>query len=134
MRILRLLWAFLTSRWLWSLIGIALLGAIVWLFGPLVSVGTVRPLAGEIALRPLTVFLFPLAFESYDRACRHPFRMFSEDRRKGFGEITGRDTFQIQRGNKIVERGDTTEITGKDGTGKACSFSFVPYPSVTSHI
>ena len=49
MRILRLLWAFLTSRWLWSLIGLALLATIVWLFGPLVSIGTARPLAGELA-------------------------------------------------------------------------------------
>ena len=49
MAVLRFLWAVLTSRWLWSLIGIALLGAIVWLFGPLVGIGTARPLAGEIA-------------------------------------------------------------------------------------
>ena len=36
----RVLWAFLTSRWLWTLIGLALLVAIIWIFGPLVGVGT----------------------------------------------------------------------------------------------
>ncbi|HET9067885.1 MAG TPA: type VI secretion system membrane subunit TssM, partial [Amaricoccus sp.] len=49
MAVLRFIWAVFTSRWLWSLIGIALLGAIVWMFGPLVAIGTARPLAGDIA-------------------------------------------------------------------------------------
>ena len=45
MVVLRILWAFLTSRWLWTFIGLALLGAVIWLFGPLVAVGDVEPFA-----------------------------------------------------------------------------------------
>ena len=45
MVVLRILWAFLTSRWLWTFIGLALLGALIWLFGPLVAVGEAKPFA-----------------------------------------------------------------------------------------
>ena len=48
MVVLRFLWAFLTSRWLWSLFGLALLGLIVWIFGRLVAIGTAHPFASEI--------------------------------------------------------------------------------------
>ena len=58
MRLLRWLWAVLTSRWLWSLIGLALVGTIIWLFGPLVAIGTARPLAGELARLGAIVGLF----------------------------------------------------------------------------
>ena len=44
MFILRFLWAVLTSRWLWTLIGIALLSLIIWVFGPIVRVGASRTL------------------------------------------------------------------------------------------
>ena len=42
MFILRFLWAVLTSRWLWTLIGLALLSLVIWVFGPIVRVGDVR--------------------------------------------------------------------------------------------
>ncbi len=45
----RAIWAFLTSRWLWSLIGLACLALIVWMFGPLLGLGDLRPLQGETA-------------------------------------------------------------------------------------
>lgn len=42
MFILRFLWAVLTSRWLWTLIGITLLSLVIWVFGPIVRVGPIR--------------------------------------------------------------------------------------------
>jgi type VI secretion system protein ImpL len=45
--VLRFLWALLTSRWLWTFIGLVLLGLIVWMFGPLVAIGEARPFASE---------------------------------------------------------------------------------------
>lgn len=47
MFILRFIWSVLTSRWLWTLIGLMLLSAIIWFFGPLVSVGDFAPLSSE---------------------------------------------------------------------------------------
>ncbi|TGT95450.1 type VI secretion system membrane subunit TssM [Mesorhizobium sp. M5C.F.Ca.ET.164.01.1.1] len=47
MFILRFLWAVLTSRWLWTLIGIALLSLVIWVFGPIVRVGAYEPFASE---------------------------------------------------------------------------------------
>jgi len=44
---LRAVWRVLTSRWLWSLIGLGCLGLIVWMFGPLLGFGDLRPLDGE---------------------------------------------------------------------------------------
>ncbi|TIW60598.1 MAG: type VI secretion system membrane subunit TssM, partial [Mesorhizobium sp.] len=43
MFILRFLWAVLTSRFLWTLIGIALLSLVIWIFGPIVQVGPYSP-------------------------------------------------------------------------------------------
>ncbi|OAP34582.1 type VI secretion protein VasK [Sinorhizobium glycinis] len=47
MRLFRFLWAVLTSRWLWTFIGLILLSLIIWIFGPIVSVGESAPLASE---------------------------------------------------------------------------------------
>ena len=47
MFILRFLWAVLTSRWLWTLIGLTLLSLIIWVFGPIVRVGESEPFASE---------------------------------------------------------------------------------------
>ncbi|WP_192256012.1 type VI secretion system membrane subunit TssM [Mesorhizobium caraganae] len=47
MFILRFLWAVLTSRFLWTLIGLALLSLIIWVFGPIVRVGDYVPMATE---------------------------------------------------------------------------------------
>jgi type VI secretion system protein ImpL len=47
MFILRFLWAVLTSRWLWTLIGLTLLSLIIWIFGPIVKIGQSEPFASE---------------------------------------------------------------------------------------
>ncbi|MEJ6784832.1 type VI secretion system membrane subunit TssM [Aminobacter sp. Piv2-1] len=47
MFILRFLWSVLTSRWLWTFIGLALLSAIIWVFGPIVQIGRSAPFASE---------------------------------------------------------------------------------------
>lgn len=49
MRALRLLLAALTSRTLWTFLGLALLCGLVWQFGALVSVGETVPLASDLA-------------------------------------------------------------------------------------
>lgn len=46
---LRAIWAILASRALWTTIGVVCLAALIWLFGPLLAFGTVRPLEGETA-------------------------------------------------------------------------------------
>jgi type VI secretion system protein ImpL len=48
MRILKAIFRFLFSRRLWTFIGIVLLCGLIWLFGPLVSVGDLTPLADEL--------------------------------------------------------------------------------------
>lgn len=48
MRILKAIFRLLISRRLWTFIGLALLCALIWLFGPLVSVGTAAPLADPL--------------------------------------------------------------------------------------
>ncbi|MCX7888229.1 MAG: type VI secretion system membrane subunit TssM [Rhodobacteraceae bacterium] len=48
MRVLKAILRFLFSRGLWIFIGLAILSALIWLFGPLVSVGEVEPLASEL--------------------------------------------------------------------------------------
>lgn len=48
MFILRFLWAVLTSRFLWTLIGLLLVSALVWIFGPIVAIGDSTPFADEI--------------------------------------------------------------------------------------
>ena len=47
MFILRFLWAVLTSRFLWTLIGLTLLSLVIWVFGPIVRVGAYEPFASE---------------------------------------------------------------------------------------
>ncbi|MHA6686767.1 type VI secretion system membrane subunit TssM [Mesorhizobium sp. A556] len=47
MFVLRFLWAVLTSRWLWTLIGLALLSLVIWIFGPIVRVGRSEPFASD---------------------------------------------------------------------------------------
>ena len=37
------------SRWLTTLLGVLLLGLVVWFFGPLLAVGITRPLETELA-------------------------------------------------------------------------------------
>jgi type VI secretion system protein ImpL len=48
MIILRFLWAVLTSRWLWTFIGLTLLAGLIWFFSPLVQVGPYSPFESEI--------------------------------------------------------------------------------------
>ncbi len=48
MRILKAIFGFLISRRFWTMVGIALLCALIWLYGPLVSVGESAPLAPEL--------------------------------------------------------------------------------------
>ncbi|MDO5756833.1 MAG: type VI secretion system membrane subunit TssM [Rhodobacterales bacterium] len=39
---------FIFSRFLWTLIGIAILCTLIWFYGPLISIGDAAPLAGEL--------------------------------------------------------------------------------------
>jgi type VI secretion system protein ImpL len=48
MKILKAIFRFLFSRRLWTFIGIVLLCALIWLFGPLVSIGEMVPLADDL--------------------------------------------------------------------------------------
>lgn len=48
MKVLKAIFRFLFSRRLWTFIGVALLCALIWLFGPLVSVGDMVPLADDL--------------------------------------------------------------------------------------
>ncbi|MBL9072888.1 type VI secretion system membrane subunit TssM [Tabrizicola sp.] len=48
MKVLKAIFRFLFSRRLWTFIGILLLCALIWLFGPLVSVGDMVPLADDL--------------------------------------------------------------------------------------
>ena len=54
MRVIKAILRFLISRRLWTFIGLAILCSLIWLFGPLVSVGETAPLAGEMA-RGITI-------------------------------------------------------------------------------
>jgi type VI secretion system protein ImpL len=47
MFLLRFLWSVLISRWLWTLIGLVLLSLMIWIFGPVVSVGPYAPFASQ---------------------------------------------------------------------------------------
>jgi type VI secretion system protein ImpL len=47
MAVLRFLWAVVSSRWLWTAIGLALLVALIWFWGPLIDFGDAVPLASE---------------------------------------------------------------------------------------
>ena len=42
------IFGFLISRLFWSLVGLALLSALIWLYGPLVSIGEAAPLAPDL--------------------------------------------------------------------------------------
>jgi type VI secretion system protein ImpL len=48
MRILKAIFRFLFSRKLWIFIGVVLLCALIWQFGPLLAFGTAQPLADEL--------------------------------------------------------------------------------------
>ena len=48
MKVIKAVFRFLFSRRLWTFIGIVLLCALIWLFGPLVSVGDMVPLADDL--------------------------------------------------------------------------------------
>lgn len=61
MAILRILWALLTARWLWTLIGILLVSLLVWVFGPIVSVGGAAPLEPEL-VRLIVIGILLLAW------------------------------------------------------------------------
>ncbi len=61
MAIFRFLWAILTSRWLWTFIGLMLLSLIIWIFGPIISVGESTPFASEI-VRLIVIGLLLLLF------------------------------------------------------------------------
>jgi type VI secretion system protein ImpL len=60
MFILRAIWAFFTSRWLWTFLGVVCLAAIIWLFGPFVGFGEARPFEGELARLVLILSLLLL--------------------------------------------------------------------------
>ncbi|MBP7241247.1 type VI secretion system membrane subunit TssM [Amaricoccus sp.] len=63
MAILRFIWAVVSSRWLWTAIGLVLLSALVWFWGPLLAFGDAAPLASEtvrLALIGALVFLWLL--------------------------------------------------------------------------
>lgn len=49
MGIIKTIFGFLFSRFLWTLIGIALLCLLIWVYGPLFQFGTATPLGSEIA-------------------------------------------------------------------------------------
>lgn len=48
MKVIKAIFRFLFSRRLWTFIGIVLLCALIWLFGPLISVGDMVPLADDL--------------------------------------------------------------------------------------
>ncbi len=74
MFILRFLWAVLTSRFLWTLIGLALLSAIIWIFGPIVRIGASEPFASEtvriILIAALVIFWLIWLIVAQRRAIR----------------------------------------------------------------
>lgn len=49
LKLLKKTFGFLVSRFLWTLIGVGLICALIWFFGPLVQVGSMVPLGSEIA-------------------------------------------------------------------------------------
>lgn len=58
MRLLRRIWKFLTSRFLWTLVGLGLLAALIWVFGPLLAFGDARPLADETVRLAVIALIF----------------------------------------------------------------------------
>lgn len=79
MFMLRFFWSVLTSRWLWTLIGIALLALIIWIFGPIISVGPYAPFASQtvrVALIALVVILWLIWLIVAQRRAIRANRMF----------------------------------------------------------
>jgi len=60
MALFRILWAFLTSRWLWTFIGLLLLSLLIWLFAAQVGFGTAKPFAAPEVRLGLIAALFIL--------------------------------------------------------------------------
>ncbi|MBU3031509.1 type VI secretion system membrane subunit TssM [Paracoccus marinaquae] len=48
MTVLKKIFGFLFSRCLWTLIGVAILCVLIWLYGPLISFGAMQPLASDL--------------------------------------------------------------------------------------
>ena len=70
MKVLKAIFRFLFSRRLWTFIGIVLLCALIWFFGPLVSVGEMVPLEGDLVRMIviaviLVLWLFSLLLASF---------------------------------------------------------------------
>jgi type VI secretion system protein ImpL len=74
MGILRRLRALLTSRSLWTFIGLVLLALLIWIYGPQVAVGEVRPLADEVVRLAVIAAIFFAWLDLARRraAARHP--------------------------------------------------------------
>jgi type VI secretion system protein ImpL len=49
MRVLKSVFGFFLSRTFWTLVGLVLLAALIWLYGPLLAFGTATPLASDLA-------------------------------------------------------------------------------------
>ena len=54
------LWRFMRNRWVRTFIGAALLAVIVWLFGPLLGVGSLHPLDSDVVRMIVVVAIFVL--------------------------------------------------------------------------
>ena len=88
-----------------------------------VEVDPVRPEvdispALEGTLRPLPVFILPLSFKPHDGVGGEPLHVLAQDCTEGTGEVAGGDALEVEDGNEIIEGGYTSEVSGKDGTGK----------------
>lgn len=55
----------LTSRILWSLLGVTALAAVIWIMGPLLSIADIRPLESELSRIITIVVLYLLWAQSY---------------------------------------------------------------------
>ncbi len=60
MALFRILWAFLTSRWLWTFIGLACVSLLIWFLSPQVRFGEAEPFANEAVRLGLIAGLFLL--------------------------------------------------------------------------
>ncbi|RWQ66306.1 MAG: type VI secretion system membrane subunit TssM, partial [Mesorhizobium sp.] len=113
MFILRFLWAVLTSRWLWTLIGITLLSLVIWVFGPIVKVGAYEPFASEnvriVIIALLVIFWLIWLIVAQRRAIRanHMFaEVMAELKRRRLG------------GRKFLREMPWYVIVGPPATGK----------------
>ncbi|CAE6774396.1 type VI secretion system membrane subunit TssM [Paraburkholderia haematera] len=57
MNSLKRLWGLLWSRALWLLVGVIVIAALIWMIGPLLSIGELRPLESDISRLVLIAFL-----------------------------------------------------------------------------